>query len=59
MRKRSYDVTSGNHDFIDPSVHPESYVASPGYDMTSGLGSPIAGVGNEGVVDQLCAQAPH
>ena len=52
------DVTSGNNDYVTPSLHPEGYAAGKGYDMASGLGAPNAGEGNQGVVDQLCAGAP-
>ena len=54
-----YDVTQGNNDYIDPSSALLGYSARPGYDMASGLGTPIAGVDNKGVVDQLCAGAPR
>jgi len=54
-----YDINSGNNDYADPTTHIQGYVAGSGYDMASGLGSPIAGTGNDGVVDQLCAGAPH
>jgi subtilase family serine protease len=53
------DITSGDNDYVYPPLDPEGYAAGPGYDMASGLGAPIVGVGNTGVVDQLCAGAPE
>jgi kumamolisin len=53
------DITSGTNDYVFPSLRPEGYSATGGYDMTSGLGAPIVGVGNTGVADQLCAGAPR
>ncbi|MGC9220893.1 MAG: protease pro-enzyme activation domain-containing protein [Solirubrobacteraceae bacterium] len=52
------DITSGNNDLLD--AHDGTYAAGPGYDMASGLGSPIAGSGSgsdDGLVTQLCKAA--
>lgn len=48
------DVTVGNNDFTGSNGG--SYPATPGYDLASGLGTPIAGNGTDGgLVAQLCA----
>jgi hypothetical protein len=46
------DITSGDNDIASPSG---PYPATAGYDMASGLGTPIAG-GADGLVAQLCAR---
>ncbi len=43
-----YDVTSGNNDLLD---HPGYYSAGTGYDMATGLGTPIMG----GLVPSICS----
>jgi subtilase family serine protease len=51
------DVTSGNNDL---GFQNGLYPAGPGYDLATGLGTPIAGAGTgagAGLVDQLCAAA--
>jgi hypothetical protein len=48
------DITTGDNDFT--GTHGGSYAAGPGYDLASGLGSPIAGSGTDsGLVSQLCS----
>lgn len=47
------DVLAGNNDFTN--THPGRFVATSGYDLSSGLGTPIAtNTGGTGLVDQLC-----
>ncbi|HYA08881.1 MAG TPA: protease pro-enzyme activation domain-containing protein, partial [Gaiellaceae bacterium] len=51
------DVTQGNNDL---GFQNGLYPAGPGYDLASGLGTPIAGSGtgtDNGLVDQLCTGA--
>lgn len=49
-----HDVTSGGNDLT--GANPGDYVAVPGYDLASGLGTPIAGDGSDnGLVARLCA----
>ena len=51
------DVTQGNNDL---GFQNGLYPAGPGYDLASGLGTPIAGSGtgaDNGLVDQLCGDA--
>lgn len=49
------DVTEGNNDL---GFQNGLYPAGPGYDLATGLGTPIAGGGTGGgLVDQLCAGA--
>ncbi len=51
------DVTQGNNDL---GFQNGLYPAGPGYDLATGLGTPIAGSGTgtgSGLVDQLCAGA--
>ncbi len=50
------DITTGNNDL---GFQNGLYPAGPGYDLASGLGTPIAGAGTGGggLVDQLCAGA--
>jgi subtilase family serine protease len=47
------DITTGNNDFTPSGNTSGMYVAGPGYDMASGLGSPKAAA----LVPALCAQA--
>jgi subtilase family serine protease len=52
------DVTQGNNDL---GFHGGLYAAAPGYDLATGLGTPITGSGtgtDSGLVDQLCGVAP-
>jgi len=52
------DITVGNNDLL--GIHSGGYAASSGYDMASGLGTPIAGSGSgtdDGLVTQLCESA--
>jgi subtilase family serine protease len=47
------DITTGDNDLL--GAHGGLYPATPGYDLASGLGSPIAGSGSDdGLVSQLC-----
>ncbi|MDE3134268.1 MAG: putative Ig domain-containing protein, partial [Acidobacteriota bacterium] len=47
------DITTGNNDFTPSGNTAGLYVAAPGYDMASGLGTPKAAA----LVPALCAQA--
>ncbi len=50
-----HDITSGNNDLL--GAHGGLYPATGGYDLASGLGTPIAGSGtgsDNGLVSQLC-----
>ncbi|HUZ20615.1 MAG TPA: protease pro-enzyme activation domain-containing protein [Acidimicrobiales bacterium] len=48
------DVTQGNNDLT--GTNGGQYEAGPGYDLASGLGTPIVGSGSDGgLVAQLCA----
>jgi hypothetical protein len=47
------DITTGNNDFTPTGNTSGLYVAAPGYDMASGLGTPKAAA----LVPALCAQA--
>lgn len=48
------DVTSGSNDLT--GAHPGRFSAAPGYDLASGLGTPLAGDGtSSGLVADLCA----
>jgi subtilase family serine protease len=52
------DVTQGNNDL---GFNGGLYTAAPGYDLATGLGTPITGSGtgtDSGLVDQLCGVAP-
>jgi subtilase family serine protease len=52
------DVTQGNNDL---GYHGGLYTAAAGYDLATGLGTPITGGGtgtDSGLVDQLCGVAP-
>jgi len=47
------DVLAGTNDFT--TTHPGNYLATAGYDLASGLGTPIAAsAGGSGLVNQLC-----
>jgi hypothetical protein len=46
------DVTTGNNDL--GNLHGGRYLATPAYDMATGLGTPIAG----GLLAAMCAQTP-
>jgi len=47
------DVLAGTNDFT--ATHPGNYLATAGYDLASGLGTPIAAsAGGSGLVNQLC-----
>jgi subtilase family serine protease len=53
-----FDVTSGENDFT--GAHGGSYPAGAGFDLASGLGSPIGGSGTDsGLVTQLCSPVVH
>lgn len=48
------DVLAGNNDFTNTNAG--RFPAAPGYDLATGLGTPIAtNSGGNGLVDQLCA----
>ncbi|MCU1491040.1 MAG: Pro-kumamolisin, activation domain [Acidimicrobiaceae bacterium] len=49
-----FDVTSGNNDLL--GTEGGLYPATPGYDLSTGLGTPIAGDGSDnGLAAQLCS----
>ena len=52
------DITKGENDLT--ATNGGRYPASPGYDLASGLGSPIAGNGSDaGLVAALCSATPR
>ena len=52
------DVTHGNNDFT--RTNGGRYPATAGYDLASGLGTPVAGNGSDsGLIAQLCAPSAH
>ncbi len=53
-----HDVTSGNNDLT--GTNGGKYAAGPGYDLATGLGTPIAGSGTGGgLIAGLCAAGSH
>lgn len=51
------DVTSGNNDYVPSGRRDGRYPAGPGYDMATGLGSPLAAQAGGALVGGLCSLA--